>query len=501
MLRAILLFSMTLLLAGCASRVPSDAIRSSLSTGYVSDLREKMEKTHDSFGEFVTALNLARLLQIEGNWKESIRRYDEALSMLEEYEARAVVNVREIAATTGTILLARGAKQYYGTGYERSLLHTFNSLNYVMLGDFSGAAVEMRKMDKRQEYWLQESESRIEKSVSQFDPDLPYQYSMRDLLQDEAVRNLMTNYQDPFSYALSSILFRIAGDMQASDVNMRRAVKLDNQAGALFRQAWPQPSPPLQARLGKKNRNAKKDIKDEKKDEKAADEGEGIVIPPLLPLRMTSAGDDAPVLGRTPETGESQQEVTIIATSGISPSLKVEHVRVRFPRMGYILLDLPSYTRAIPGLQPHATVSPDTPLVFYPLLHTDRLAYRTLKDEVRFEIGSAISRAAVRAGISATAYAAARSNEDTQDYAEVAGALATVLMDLWTYSMSASARNWETLPNEGYIAMAMVPNGSTITVGEGVNKRSLPLPNDIRGVIIMMTYFSNSHMRMDYVTY
>ncbi|WAW10337.1 hypothetical protein NB640_01335 [Oxalobacter vibrioformis] len=484
MLRAIFLFSMMLLLAGCASRVPTDTIRSSLSTGYVSDLREKMEKNHDSFGEFVTALNLARLLQIEGRWKDSIQRYDEALTILEEYESRAIINVREIAATAGTFLLARGTKQYYGTGYERSLLHTFNSMNYLMLGDFTGAAVEMRKMDKRQEYWLQESESRIEKNMKET-MDLPVQYSMRDMLEDEAVRKLMNNYQDPFSYALSSIVFRITGDIQASGVNLRRAVALDSNAGELFRHAWPQP----EAAPPRKGKTAKKE------------EEERIVIPQLVPLRVTSVGSDAPALGQAATQGPERQEVTVIALSGVAPSLKIEHIRVSFPRIGYILLDLPSYTRPVPGLVPHAAVSHAAPMVFYPLLRTDRLAYRTLQDEVNLEMGSAVSRAAVRAGISASVYAGARSNEDTRDYAEVASTLTMILLDLWTYSMSDSARNWETLPNEGYIAMATVPNGSTITVGEGKNQQNLPLPNDIRGVIIMMTYFSNSHMKMDYVTY
>ncbi len=501
---------MTLLLAGCASRVPSDAIRSSLSTGYVSDLREKMEKSHEDFGEFVTALNLARLLQIEGKWKDSIQRYDEALAILEEYESRAEINMREIAATTGTILLARGAKPYYGTGYERSLLHTFNSLNYVMLGDFSGAAVEMRKMDKRQEYWLQESQSRIEKSVKENEESMavPDQYSMRDMLQDEAVRDLINNYQDSFSYALSSILFRIAGDMQASDVNMRRAVALDSKAGDLFRQAW-QPVKLSQslAAQGKKGKNPAKKT--------AANDN--IVIPQLAPLKVTSVGSDAPALGEMAEKEAGLQEVTIIALSGLTPSLKVEHMTVSLPKIGPVLIDLPSYTRAVSGMEPYAFASRTEPMIFYPLLRTDRLAYRTLQDEVTFEMASAASRAAFRAGVSAAVYMGANSKDERQyprndrpyqrndrqqpNYAEAAAVLTTILLDIWTYSMSGSVRNWETLPNEGYIAMAQVPSGSTITLGEGANQQSLPLPNHIRGVIIMMTYFSNSRMKMDYVTY
>ncbi len=480
MARIIFFCSIIFLLTGCASRMSSEDIRSSLYSGRINNLQEEMQETHEEFGEFVTALNIARLLQIKGNWQESIQRYNEALSILEEYESRAVVNVRNVAANLGTIFLARGAEEYYGTGYERSLLHTFNSLNYVMLGDFTGAAVEMRKMDQRQEYWLQESQSRIEKNLnnSYKENALPIEYSMREMLQDESVRKLINNYQDPFSYALSTILFRIAGDFQASEVNLRRAIALDDNVEIMFREAWNQP------------------IKTKKKTNKKND-----IAIPKLPSSKNKLIDSTESVTEKKQDEFKPQEVTIIAMSGLTPSLQVEHVRIRFPIVGYILVDLPSYTRALSGPVPKASIAQTTPIIFYPLLRTDKLAYRTLQDEVNFEMGSAFSRAATRAGISTAVYAGARSNEDTRDFAPVASMVTTMLLDLWTYSMSVSARNWEMLPNEGYIAMTTVQNGSTITIGEGAAQQSIALPNDVRGVIIMLTYLSNSYMRMDYVTY
>jgi hypothetical protein len=83
---------------------------------------------------------------------------------------------------------------------------------------------------------------------------------------------------------------------------------------------------------------------------------------------------------------------------------------VRVPKIGYILLDMPSYTKAISGQIPQALVSPESPMVFYPLLQTDKLAYRTLQDEVSFELGSAIGRAAFRAGIAGAAYSGTKSS-------------------------------------------------------------------------------------------
>ena len=64
----------------------------------------------------------------------------------------------------------------------------------------------MRKMEKRQEFWLAESESKILESRNKRselvgNPDtesIPTGYSMAKLLQDDEVRNMINNYQDPF---------------------------------------------------------------------------------------------------------------------------------------------------------------------------------------------------------------------------------------------------------------------------------------------------------------
>jgi hypothetical protein len=240
----VMLLAMLLTGAARAERLRTASAKPWLASGNVEKLEEELKETHESYGEMVTALNLARAYQLGGRWKESIKAFDDSIVLLEEYESRAVVNIREMIAGIGTIFLSRGAEKYFGTGYERSLLHTFNSLNYLMLGDFSGAAVEMRRMDQRQTLWLEESQARLEKYLEDNknldSPEaLPQRYSMRGLLSDPDVRKLLNNYQDPFSYSLGAILYRLAGDFQTADVSMRRAVALVDNTQHLFSGAWP----------------------------------------------------------------------------------------------------------------------------------------------------------------------------------------------------------------------------------------------------------------------
>jgi len=349
-----------------------------------------------------------------------------------------------------------------------------------MLGDFNGAAVEMRRADKRQEIWLEESQARIENYLESKQrlaspDDLPIGYSMRDFLRDHEVRSLINNYQDPFSYSLGAVLFRLAGDFQAADVSMRRGITLDDKAGEMFALAWPNKLPIRQK-----------------------DNASVLPIPPALPPMLEiKSGTYGPSMA-APDT----QEVTIIAFSGLVPALRVENVRIWVPAIGYLLIDLPSYKRPVFGTSITATIDePNTELALHPLLRTSMLAYRTLWDELRMEITFAVTRTVTRAGIAAGTYAAAASNKDTREYAPLAATVATLIMDLFASAMSESVRNWETLPDMGYLAMGMIARGGTVTLGVGGDRTAVTLPHDARGVIIMATELSNSNLKVHYVTY
>ena len=459
-----------LFLSGCAGRVSTEEIRSGISYGEIAPLRERLEKSFADYDlDLVIALNLARAYQMEGKWSQSIAIYNHALAILEEYEGRAVISLRNLAGDAGTYLLSRGALGYYGTGYERSLLHTFNAFNYMMLGDFTGAAVEMRKMEHRQDLWLLEMETRInqyleKKSELPGHTALPAGYSMRELLESDEVRALMNNYQEPFSYALSSIFNRLADNPAYAEVSMRRAAALEPASAGMFQAGWGKGggTPALPA------------------------------VPPLPPpLSGGADADDAP----------AEQEVTVIVLRGLAPALRVEHLRIPFPYVGYITVDLPAFTPPMRDQRAVTIRCAGNGIGLVPLLFTERLAYRTLRDEVSMETTSAFSRAMVRASASAGTRAVLASNENTEPYAELGGLLVTVLLDLISYSISDSVRNWEMLPNHGSIGMGRVPRGETLSISLGPLTREIPLPVTARGAIVIISQLPNSNLRVDHVLY
>ncbi|MDD2781126.1 hypothetical protein, partial [Sulfuricurvum sp.] len=69
-------------------------------------------------------LNLARLQQVNGDFNASIRSFENAYAILDEYENRATVSLRNIGSFLGSSLLTKGSEHYHAKGYERSLMHT-----------------------------------------------------------------------------------------------------------------------------------------------------------------------------------------------------------------------------------------------------------------------------------------------------------------------------------------------------------------------------------------
>ncbi len=430
----------------------------------------------------VSALNLARMQQLEGRWRDSIKTYDAALFILEEYERRAVINMRAVLGSVGSVTLARGSGGYYGTGYERSLLHTMNALNYIMLGDFAGAAVEMRRMEMRQELWLEEKEHRLRaaveaaqrnKSASYGTPDynetsLPPGYSMGQILSSPEIRSMAGGYQDPFSYALSSVLCRIAGDRSYADISLRRACLLSDMANGMFRQAWG---------AGQNTARA---------EQKMLDTYGWLPQTPPLPSKNIS--------------GQPMQEVTLLMLGGVGPALKMEQLRVPNVVTGYVLIDLPAYEPPVPARFPSIEV-PGNDFKLYSLLRSDVLAYRELYDELSYEISASVARAVTRAALASGGFAAGASKDDSKFLAPVLGLMLSMGMDKYAEADAKNVRNWETLPAAGYMGLFSLPRGAAVDISFAGKTRTVSLPETARGVVIVVSQVETSNVRVDYAAY
>ncbi len=423
-----------------ATKLSSKNVRQGLSSSQFSSTLSTMNADTSDHDELWYWLNLARLQQVDGNYTASIDSFEKGFAILDEYENRATISMRNVGSFVGSSLLSKGAETYYGKGYERTLMHTINALNYTMLGRFEGAAVEMRRMEQRQEFWLKETEGKIKEAAEAKAEaqkkgatleDMPNGYSMASMLQNEEVRTLANSYQDPFSYTLSSIINTIITKAKVdTDVNYKRAITLNPDVAKVF-------------------------------------------ISDHMPPKTV--------------------DVVVVVLAGIAPSLKIDKIKFPiFQGASYTSIDLPAFTPPLGDISSLTVSSPSFDSKPPRLLKTNIMAYKTLKDELPSDIAKAVVRATTK-GVTA--------KQANDHFGGFAGLLTSLVMDIGSSFADASYRNWETLPNSGYLLKFKANQGETITMTLDNYSKSITLPSDSTGVLILGSYLTSDNIRIDHVKY
>jgi uncharacterized protein len=443
-----------------ATSLNSEALRSGLSQHQFDQTLTTLSEDTSDHNEYWYWLNLARLQQANGEFNNSINSFQKSFDILDEYENRAKVSLRNVGSFLGSAVLSKGSESYYGKGYERTLMHTLNALNYAMLGNFESAAVEMRRMEQRQEFWLAETEEKIkeaaekkaeaEKSGNDLS-SMPKGYSMASMLEDESVRNLANSYQDPFSYTLNSIIASIAFPHEnLGEISLKRAKSLNPDVSKVF--ATPHSSGTPKSKSAPKGKT-----------------------------------------GQPVTEKQSNMDVTVVVLTGEAPALKIE--KVRFPLFNganYSSLDLPAFNPPINDVS-LVTISTQKLRLQPPrLLRTNLMAYKTLKDEFVGELSKAVVRATTKAVVAKQA---------SDSFGLLGGLVTSLTMDAGSSWADSGYRNWEMLPNSGYLSKFEAIKGDMITITMNDRQESFALPRDKKGVLVLVSYVTDDNVRMDYVAY
>lgn len=452
-----------------ATSLDSDTLRSSLSKPQFDQTLSTLSADTSDQDEFWYWLDLARLQQANGDFNTSINSFEKSFEILDEYENRAKVSLRSVGSFLGSTFLSKGAESYYGKGYERTLMHTLNALNYAMMGNFEGASVEMRRMEQRQEFWLNETEEKIKEAAEEKEKaekegsnvsSIPSEYSMSAMLEDDSVRKLANNYQDPFSYTLSSIISNIAFPTEnLGEVSLKRAITLNPDVSKAFVKLPVSALPPVTAK-----------------------------VKPIVKGKKAT-----PTVAQPLQPKIEKMEITVVILAGEAPAVKIE--KIRFPLFNganYASIDLPAFNPPINDISV-VTISTDKLRLQPPrLLQTNAMAYKTLKDELFGELSKAVVRATTKAVVAKQA---------SDNFGAFGGLMASLVMDVGSSAADSGYRNWEMLPNSGYLSKFEALQGETFTITMNDRQESFTLPKDKKGVLVLVSYITNDNIRIDHVAY
>jgi hypothetical protein len=152
------------------------------------------------------------------DYAASEKSFRQALDLCKEFDERATVSLRDTASYAASLLVNDKAIPYRGAFYERVLLNTFLSMNYLMVGNMENARVMVMQAEQRQKEARAEYDEEIAKSKEEA--------GKRNLNSDEMAAKVRGGfgdqsailekagniYQNAFMLYLSSIVFELNGE-------------------------------------------------------------------------------------------------------------------------------------------------------------------------------------------------------------------------------------------------------------------------------------------------
>ena len=223
------------------------------------------EKRDDAPDALIWRLEQGAVLRAAGQYAASNAAFTAAETLINAFDARATVSARDLGSEAGAALTNPNVIPYRGFAYDRIMLNTYKALNYLSLGQFEDARVELRRAYERQ----QQAVTQFADEIRQTQEETARQSSdTRRVLQDRGVQgqlerqlretNEFRGYADfvnPFTVYLDALVFLGTGtdnsDLERARVDLERCAGMVGahpafaaEAGALARRAGNQPLDP-----------------------------------------------------------------------------------------------------------------------------------------------------------------------------------------------------------------------------------------------------------------
>jgi hypothetical protein len=174
---------------------------------------------------------LGAACQAAGQWAESRDHFLTADAIARGLESRAVVSGSDVAKTAGSLLTNDNTLEFKGDAYEKVMAHTLNALNYIALGDLTGARVEVRKADEYQQLELEKHAKAVqeaEQKNSKADEDKAATSELNAELgkMESFTLGVKTSFQNSFTYFLSALVYEMNGEADDALIDYKKALDL-----------------------------------------------------------------------------------------------------------------------------------------------------------------------------------------------------------------------------------------------------------------------------------
>ncbi len=230
------LFVLVALLQGCASNsilIPYTVRANQMHQGIVQGQYTQIAKDlaeHDQSGanRLLSLLELGRVHMLAHDPKDSLQDFSTAMSIWDAENQRARISLTHTAEEGASLLTNDNAIPYAGSPFERTMAHTYQSLNYLALGQVSDAAVEVRRAEFEQRQALLDQQNAIAKAQQSASQQgfHPGDYSRFFSGMNVAAGRVKNGFQNAMAFYISSLIYEAAGQPDDAYVDIKLAFEM-----------------------------------------------------------------------------------------------------------------------------------------------------------------------------------------------------------------------------------------------------------------------------------
>jgi hypothetical protein len=168
-------------------------------------------------------LEKARLHYLANDWTQSRKDFALVSEVLDENAAKAKLRLSRGVANVASLVSSDNVIAYQVAPYEQTMLHSYQALNYLFLGQLEGALVEVRRANLVQENALRAHQQDLDKGDSKTDrQSLDRAYpSMSAMIGD-----IKNGFQNAYTFYLSGLFYEAASQTNDAYIDYKRALEI-----------------------------------------------------------------------------------------------------------------------------------------------------------------------------------------------------------------------------------------------------------------------------------
>ncbi|MGA1790552.1 MAG: COG3014 family protein [bacterium] len=362
------------------------------------ELNARLKSAQD---RLLFSLEMGMVHYLEQDFQRCIEEWLTAEEMMEKFERRPVVSIREVSEQIGTLAVNDYLITYQGMTYERVLLHLYLALAYMMRSDPEGARIELKKAEQVQKQgfdrWRGKRSDQLKDSpqARQMEEKILNVYNQRY----DMTENLSDFSLNPLVYFLSGYLYEADGYPDEALIDYKRLWDMGIRLESLANQM---------SQLDK----------------------------PLNPSKGFSKN--------VPD--QKQGNLLIIHQQGLIPSLEELRIPIQ-TKDTVVLMAIPIYLPASPERMVLRVSAGNNEIITRELVNVYSLAKESLRERIPGIVTRQIARMVVKANAS-------------REMSKKGGSLASMISTIYNIvSEKADLRSWLTIPLSIQVGRMRLPPG------------------------------------------